>query len=102
MTSALSNAVFGNAIPTLRGAPGIDVFWRKLLLLVSRGQRWTTARDFSASFRGVFSHPPQCRAILGRFSAGAALKAALAEVQVDVVFGYVSKTGVCICRSNGA
>jgi hypothetical protein len=39
---------------------------------------------------------------LGRFGAGATLKTALAEVEVDVVFRYVGQTGICICGHNSA
>jgi hypothetical protein len=55
---------------------------RKLVLLVGRGQGLTTARDSPVGSEAVFSHHPQCRNddILGRFSAGATLKAALAKV----------------------
>jgi hypothetical protein len=40
-------------------------------------------------------------ALLGRLGAGATLKAALAKVQVNVIFGHVGQTGICICRGDG-
>src|SRR5271166_5753236 len=39
---------------------------------------------------------------LGRLCAGATLKAALSKVQVNVVFGHVGKTGICVRRGDGA
>src|SRR5271165_6910927 len=107
MTSALSNGVFGSFIPTFRAAPwllwlvcGIGVSVGKLPLRKGRGQQWTTARNSPPS---APSPRPRCRNndILGRFGAGAALKAALAKIEIDVVFGYVGQTSIGICRSHG-
>jgi hypothetical protein len=62
--------------------------------------------------RGVRPHPLQLwlrttingrdNCTLGRFCAGATLKAALAKVQVDVFFGHIGQTGIGVCRGDGA